>query len=158
MTTFRTKATRSITLRRREARTVAALLCCLAVRVSSAAEPIHATKTTHHGQRSSPATELVGKLTRLRDLTIKSFFPTQSFGVSPLNWDDDTAVQFDAAHQLFKPVDRESYSDTLKKIVNQQSGLQIGPNTQFQFDFQRYWTVDDRQEVSVRMGLHFDFR
>lgn len=140
-----------------QARAVVALLCFLAMAVSSAAEPIRSAKKPPHAQRLSPAAELAEKLTKLRNVTIKNFLPLQAFSDASFKWDTEP-TDFDAAHQLFLPVARETHSDSLKRAVNQQSGLRVGPNTQFQFDVQRFWTVDDRQEVSVKLGLHFDFR
>jgi hypothetical protein len=68
------------------------------------------------------------------------------------------ALQFDVERQLFKSIRQDPYGDSLKKTLNQQSGVHVGSNTQFQWDVQRYWTVNDRQEVAVRLGLHFNFR
>jgi hypothetical protein len=96
-------------------------------------------------------------LSWLRDTTVNGLLPRHSGAEKP-TWDDGTALQFDLDRQLFKSVRQDTYSDTLKKTLNQQTGLQVGRNTQVQWDVQRYWTANDRQEVAVKLGLHFDFR
>lgn len=96
-------------------------------------------------------------LTWLRDTTVNGLLP-RHMGNEQLTWNDVAAQRFDLDHQLFKSVRRDTYSDALTKNASQQSGLQLGRNAQFQWDVQRYWTVDDRQEVTVKLGLHFDFR
>jgi len=97
-------------------------------------------------------------LTWLRDTTVNGLLPRHTTGVAILGWDDGTALQFDIERQLFKSIRQDPYGDSLKKTLNQQSGVQVGSNTQFQWDVQRFWTVDDRQEVAVKLGLHFAFR
>jgi hypothetical protein len=97
-------------------------------------------------------------LTWLRDTTVNGLLPRHTNGGEQLRWDDGTALQFDVERELFKSIRQDTYSDSLKKALNQQSGLQVGRNAQVQWDVQRFWTVDDRQEVAVKLGLHFDFR
>jgi hypothetical protein len=98
------------------------------------------------------------RLTWLRDTTVNGLLPRHTTGAKKLTWDDGTALQFDVDRQLFKSIRQDTYSDSLKQTLNQPNGLQVGNNTQVQWDVQRFWTVDDRQEVAVKLGLHFDFR
>jgi hypothetical protein len=97
-------------------------------------------------------------LTWLRDTTVNGLLPSHTTGAAKPTWEDGMALQFDVERQLFKSIRQDPYGDSLKKTLNQQSGVHVGSNTQFQWDVQRYWTVNDRQEVAVRLGLHFNFR
>jgi hypothetical protein len=149
----------SITLRCRKARAAVAFLSLLAYGITLAAEPVYHFSTVRSEQWLSPTSELKERLVRLRDAAIKGLLPRQDFSNAvQYTLDAGTRIQFDVEPQLFKTINPNAHSDTLKKLLNQQLGIQISPNTQFQFDFSRYWTVDDRQEVSVKVGLHFGFR
>jgi hypothetical protein len=151
-----------IALRRCKIHAATAVLCLLSIGLAQASESLKHSTHTSKSKSARPAIasiSLKDRLVWLRDFTARNFLPAHnSLGDSQIDRADDTYLQFDGERQLFKPVSRDAYSDSLKKIVQQQLGLQIGPNTQFQCDFQRFWTVDDRQEVAVKLGLHFGFR
>lgn len=151
-----------IALRRCKTYAATAALCLLSIGLSQASESLKHSAHTSKSKSARPAIasiSLKDRLAWLRDFTARNFLPAHnSLGNSETDWTDDTYLQFDGERRLFKPVVQDAYSDSLKKIIKQELGLQIGPNTQFQCDFQRFWTVDDRQEVSVKLGLHFGFR
>jgi hypothetical protein len=141
------------------------LLCVLPLGMTHAAESkrhtvrtkarIAAPAKTIHWQDVSLS--IKDSLAWLRDTTVHGVLPGHGTGVEPLTWNNDTTPQFGVGHDLFKSIHLDDGAN-IKKMPSQTSGLQLGRNTQFQWDVQRFWTVDDRQEVAVKLGVHFDFR
>lgn len=140
----------------------ATVLCLLSIGFAQASESLKHSAHTSKARSAKPviaSISLKDRLAWLREFTARNFLPAHnSFGSTQVDWADNTHLQFDGGRQLFKPVSNDAYSDSLKKTIKQDLGLQIGPNTQFQCDFQRFWTVDDRQVVAVKLGLRFGFR
>ena len=148
-------------LRRYAPAAVTALLCLLPLAMTHAAEAKkHTGKTTVrpaapiktiHWQDISLS--IKDSLAWLRDTTVTGLMPKHDGAFNQASWNNVTATQFDLERELFKSVSHENSRESLK-----QSGLKVGSNTQFQWDVQRYWNVNDHQEVAVKLGLHFDFR
>lgn len=133
-------------------------LLCLSAGVSAhAAESGGASPKLSVSQWLPSAAGLKERLTWLREFTVKELFPKQDLTGAPAGT-ADILTGFDAQHLPFKSVDAETYSNTLKKLLKQQFGVQVAPNTLFQCDLRRYRNVDDRQEVAIKLGIHVDFR
>jgi hypothetical protein len=99
------------------------------------------------------------RLSRLRDFTVGAIAPLN--GALDVNgWDSSatTVSQFDARHQLFKPLGRELADDRVARLVNQRWGIEVRTNLLFQYDVTRYRTPGDGQQVGVKLGLHYEFR
>lgn len=138
---------------------MAALLCVLSSVASQAAEPLYQPARSVEFQPLFSILGLKERLFWLRDFTVTAIAPMHSSsGAAAL--DDSNAVlsQFDAKHQLFKPLGQGLYGERLTNPSKQQDGLQVRSNLLLQYELTRYQTHGDSNDVGLRLGIHLAFR
>lgn len=120
---------------------------------AQAAEPISPTFTLSPVE-PAPLFSLVGlkeRLFKLRDATLVAIAPLHSNADGSISYD-----QFDAQHQLFKPLVQNLHEQRM--IEKQPDGLQLRSNLLFQYELVRYQSFNPNAQLGVRVGLHYQFR
>ena len=97
---------------------------------------------------------LAEHLAQLRDLALKGFTPQVA---APSDADGIAGTRFTTERDLFKPTGEEARRLALKRLMEQETGLQIGSHARLQWDFTQFRTVDDRQDYDVKLGIRVGF-
>jgi hypothetical protein len=133
-------------------RAIAALMCLLPVAMthaSEASDPAPRTKVIPNMVywASISLGNVKDSLTWLRKTTTNGLLPKRNNSFS-----DAAMRQFDLERELFKSAHRSQLASLM------QSGVAVGSNTQVHWDVERFWTADDDQDITVKVGLNVGFR